>query len=478
MKRKALYAAGVLLALLLAGCGSYSPGIEDSAENGNDVIKDHLYYVVMTNVLLSKDRLPASYTDLASISQTNSASASVGFTWPFGPLHGTTGRLTASPTASLSTTPSGSIISLNNTGFVVAMMTPVNPLFLLSRWDSDSQPEARKRLLSLFVKSIEFPANAPTDVPPILYNDPTNTANLAKFNTFIDALLGTDGTGLYPKIVTVMEPLGKSFVFSSPPTSPATALTQDLSGLSLATGLSDGQFHVGNTNSGANGILYHSFPAQIALCSPHLGLAMTAIGVTAAVPTLTESAKRVAHIELMQVQAAKGGGAPPSPTSPSPSSGAPPGTATAATPSAQLSQALNVNRFSALTGMDQDCKQDEIVADTPTDETTFAKGTAAFVRVEWRSPDDVIQYLGAWLRQEGQAVAPDCSTDESKVTDDEIFDVSNVAPSCASMKIAYGGPDYYFSGKSLQALEIAARLVNMSKLASGTQISQPVLFIP
>jgi hypothetical protein len=93
----------------------------------------------MSNVLLARDRLPVSYTDLATISQTNSATASLSFTWPFGPLHGTQQRLPATPTASLSTTPSASVISLNNTGFVIAMMTPVNPLYLIGKWNNDKK---------------------------------------------------------------------------------------------------------------------------------------------------------------------------------------------------------------------------------------------------------------------------------------------------------------------------------------------------
>jgi hypothetical protein len=295
----------------------------------------------------------------------------------------------------------------------------------------------------------------------------------------LDDLLATTA---FPKSVTVIEAVGPPFQLTGVTTKnggTTTTTTQDITALGAALQLNDGQYHVGNTKDPNMGQLYRVYPSQVVFCTANLPAVYTDLKAAVAQLPGPDAVKVMAkkgsprlgfEIKGMFSAASRGSsGGSSSSTAGSGTAAAPGGGggATGAAPTVQISQAMNVNRLTAIATM-ANCNVDEIPI-SQQDEVTFANGTASFIRIEWRSPSDVVDYLGALLRN--------AAANSSAPID---FAATTQPQTQYAMSIPYQNlPSTYFVGKdAAMALHVATELVNMSKLASGTQISQPILFYP
>jgi len=352
------------------------------------------------------------------------------------------------------------------------MMTPINSQYLITKWNNDAAPSSKKLLLSLLIKSIEIPNPDNSIDSKVVVNDPGDHAD---FNAVLDNMI-TPAAQIEPRTITIMEAVGPQFDLITSPSS-------SLAGLTLATGLGDGQFHVGNGGPDKNrhlgqGQLFHSYPAQVVLCaapSNLIGMSAQLFGKYKHNPTLSDTKLDAKMIDIAPALVREAfvlsgsAGGPPTPGSSSAASTSHPsasGPAAAASPSAQITQALTMNRISAVVSKDQ-CRKDEIVVPIQS-EQDFSEKTAKFVHIEWRSPSDIIGYLGGLLRS-GKAIDAETTFAASKDTPGD---------GSPYLGVNYAGDNYYFSGDSLKALQIVDELVNASKLSSGTTIPQPVLFVP
>ena len=473
-----------IASVVLSGCAVTAQRPDQVATSDGTQIARISNNILLANILRSRDYIPVNYVDIPAISHTTSEQVGLTAGIQALPYRGASGSSTFTPSGMLTSSPTTSISSLNNSGFVIAMMQPVNQQYLVSKWNNDSNINTRKLLLLLMIKSIQIPAPVEGGFKRVL-NDGNHHA---EFKIFVDDLFGGDPLSVETKSLTVMEAVGPPFDLINTTTITAPAPVQghqavnqsvtanNLTGLTLATNLSDGQFHVGNAEESL-GQLYHVYPAQVVLCALESNkvAALTSILGKEDVAKAVKSkfADFVRQLALsnnfITTFAAKGGG----PTSTSTSSASAPaasGGGGGGNPSsAAFTQTLIVNRISAL-GDAEDCEADEIVVDAQP-EHVFADKTKNFIHIEWRSPADIVEYLGMLLR------SPDV---KDGLGNNMEFSVSDDMPGGGTpyLKTVYNNKSEYFSGDALKAIRILDELVNSAKSATAAPVSQPIVFVP
>ncbi len=142
----------------LSGCasvssiGSLEPAVHDSAVDYSQAMDDFTDQVLLLNVLRASEYAPLNFADLSAVTAAFSAQASLGASIPFGPGPAIRGSITPGVQASVS--PSLTLGTLNTQGFIMTMIQPISPTYVLSKWNEGYD---REFLLHLFVKSIQFP---------------------------------------------------------------------------------------------------------------------------------------------------------------------------------------------------------------------------------------------------------------------------------------------------------------------------------
>jgi hypothetical protein len=134
---------------------SLSPAVRESADQYSQTMDEFSDRVLLANVLRARDNAPLNFNDLTTLNGSFSVSGSLGFTVPFGHFVGepTTYPYTASPMISGSSSPTLTMSTLNTQGFILTLLQPISPTYVLSKWNAGYDHEL---LLYLFIKSIKF----------------------------------------------------------------------------------------------------------------------------------------------------------------------------------------------------------------------------------------------------------------------------------------------------------------------------------
>lgn len=149
-----------------------------------------------------------------------------------------------------------------------------------------------------------------------------------------------------------------------------------------------------------------------------------------------------------------------------------------------LSSFLQANRVSAILRYD-DCDPDQLVQPEMTEEE-FQEATKKFAHIEWRSIAEVIQYLGAVVRNQDLPHAlswfPPNSTDKHV-----LFKLAKVTTAPTGWAtVTYRGATYGIdpaqvasrTDHTLEALTFLNELIGTARVSSDIPVTQPLQVLP
>jgi hypothetical protein len=506
-------AAGAVAAL--CAC-SMAGSIQRNALEYNASVANYNDQMLLYTILRARDEAPINILALSTINGAVSLQETLGASTAyenisgFGGAHDFSGGLT--PGVQATSSPTWSMASLDTQGFMLGIIQPISPMYVVSKWSSGSD---REFLLRLFVKSIQIKEARGYHE---YLNDPNSPAAMAEFTGRLHAW--------FPKIsmraLTVLEPLGPPF---DPSTVTATSTTWDnsrkpaiasrvekteaanasnaalIGAYEYLVPLSAGPYHVGNaaptTAGGSQKLqLYREYPQQVVLCVPRSTLGSELVSSSSAPMGEVEQEEESAmsSYALALKSAAKGGAGRLSPApqaAPGTASGAPglgqsPHTPPAAPTS--LSSNLKIDRVAAILPLGA-CGQDELVLPAYTEEEN-ARNSGSYSHVEWRSISEVIQYLGALLRsRDSEALHWSSTGANGEVTVHTLFAmVANAHAGFA--RIQYRGATYSVltdadgegapgtRNHSMQALSLLNELISTAKISSDIPNTQSIQIVP
>jgi hypothetical protein len=505
--------AGSLAAL---GACSMAGSIQRNALEYNASVANYNDQMLLYTILRARDEAPINILALSTINgavslqETLGASTSYENISGFAGAHDFTGTL--APGVQATSSPTWSMASLDTQGFMLGIIQPISPMYVVSKWSTGID---REFLLRLFVKSIQVKEARGYHE---YLNDPNSPTAMAEFSARLHAWL--------PKIsmraLTVLEPLGPPF---DPATVTTTSTTWDNTrkpavesrverteaanaGNAALIGadeylvpLSAGPFHVGNAPPAAAGgsqklQLYREYPQQVVLCVPRSTLGPQVVSSSAApmgdVDPEEESA--MSSYALALKSAAKGGAGRLSQTPPAnqgSTTGAPGLGQSPHTPPASataLSSNLKIDRVAAILPLGA-CGQDELVLPAYTEEQN-ARNSGSYSHVEWRSISEVIQYLGALLRtHDAEALRWTSTGTNGEVTTHTLFALSGSARA-GFARVQYRGSTYTVltdadgegapgtRNHSMQALSLLNELISTAKISSDIPNTQSIQIVP
>jgi hypothetical protein len=519
-------AGALLVALkvpaLASGCAaalcacSLAGNIQRNALEYNASVANYNDQMLLYTILRARDEAPINILALSTINGAISLQESLGASTGyenisgFGGAHDFTGALT--PGVQATSSPTWSMASLDTQGFMLGIIQPISPMYVVSKWSTGID---REFLLRLFVKSIQVKEARGYHE---YLNDPNSPAAMAEFAARLHAW--------FPKIsmraLTVLEPLGPAF---DPSTVTTTSTTWDntrrpaiesriekteaanagnaalIGAYEYLVPLSAGPFHVGNAPPASAGggqklQLYREYPQQVVLCVPRSTLGPELVSSSSAPmgEVDQEEENAMSSYALALKSAAKGGAgrlsqAPPA--APGASTGAPGLGQTPHTPPASptsLSSNLKIDRVAAILPLGA-CGQDELVLPAYTEEEN-ARNSGSYSHVEWRSISEVIQYLGALLRSHDPDALRWTSADaHGEVTTHTLFALSSTARA-GFARVQYRGITYAVQtdadgegapgtrNHSMQALMLLNELISTAKVSSDIPNTQSIQIVP
>jgi hypothetical protein len=263
--------------------------------------------------------------------------------------------------------------------------------------------------------------------------------------------------------------------------------------------LGGGSFYVGNAapavpNGPPRLQLYREYPQQVVVCvsRPTLGTEPLTSS-SAPLGEEKEEEQAISTYALALKSAAKGGagtGTPPA-GSPAASSGAGTGgnrgSGLIPSPSSSLSSNLKVDRVAAVLPLGA-CGQSELVLPAYTEEEN-ARFSGTYSHVEWRSIEEVINYLGALLRARNAEAAKWTDTDAGgRTMSHHMFELSS-GPTPGFTQVEYRDQRYVIQtdderdagapqNHSLQALALLNELISAAKVSSDIPNTQEIQFVP
>jgi hypothetical protein len=498
----AIVRAAAISAILvaLADCSLLPPTLATVVNRGatdyGQVMNQFSDKALLSNVLRAKNNLPLNFSDLSSITGSFSLQASLGLSLPLGSVPGAINYGSVSPELQTGSSPALTLGTLNTQGFIMTMIQPVSPMYVVSKWNDGYDKEL---LMYLFIKSVKF-----ADGQKFL-NNPDSKSDMAGFNRLIAEIVNAH---VDLKTLTLLDPIGPPFPLArtaGPATSKTAGDETYLESLNIVKSIGGGVLHIGNAKcpfASEFGCvpLYKKYPAQVALCvdarfdpitdqykfNDHV--------IFGANETLAqrraEQAQPAVHPHLAAGRAllragtkmATGGSTGAS--SPPPAA-TEPGGAGGATP--QVTASLQPSRASVVLGSG-DCKPDEIVL-TPETEEGFSAASSEFAQIEWRSISEAIQYLGAVARNQDRNQVPLWHRDDMRPMQTLI---TIVAGDRGLITVDYRGADYSVPGErrdptrypndfpndhGLQALAMLNELIGTAKISGNVPVPQPVQFV-
>src|ERR1700678_2329876 len=497
---------------VLCAC-SMSTSIQRDALDYNAGVANYNDQMLMYTILRARDDAPINLLALSTINGAvtlqGGLGAAAGYQHVDGTTvaHGLTGSLTPSITAGSS--PTWSMASLNTQGFTLGIIQPISPMYIVSKWSTGLD---REFLLRLFIKSINL--KEATGYHEYL-NDPNSPAAMAAFS----AKLHTWFPGISMRALTVLEPLGPAL---DPSTVTSVSTSWDGSGKNPVSSriektdvfngantsilgayqylmpLSGGPFYVGNAASRTpDGTLrlqlYREYPQQVVLCIPRTVPGSQPL-TSSSVPLGDQQQEEEAMSSYaLALKAAAKGGAGKGPETPTPTSGSGSSAGPSGNPNVHpqsvgsLSSNLKVDRVAAVLPISA-CGQQELVLPAYTEEEN-ARNSGAYSHVEWRSIAEVIDYLGALLRERNAGAGEWTDNDASGAAiQHSLFELStDSAPGFTH--VAYRGDTYTIHtanersataprDHSLQALSLLNELVSAAKVSSDIPNTQEIQFVP
>ncbi|HZB94180.1 MAG TPA: hypothetical protein VE397_22205 [Stellaceae bacterium] len=474
------------LTLILAGCSavppSLGPTVRESAVDYSKAMDQFSDRALLTNVLRARDYLPLNFSDLSSITGSFALQGSLGLSLPLQNFPHGLGYGTATTAIAASSSPILTLGSLDTQGFIMTMIQPVSPMYVVGKWNDGYD---RAMLMFLFMKSVKF-----ADGRSYL-NNPDDPAAMAGFNRLVAEMTAADAE---LKPLTLLEPVGPPFsLLTAKPDeaakghsgdTPASDESVDLASLNLVKSIDGGALRVGNAPCAGGGLgcvqLYKEYPAQVALCvdaafdpardAYTLGDHVIFSGGAAGQPPMAGRALMQARLKSRGAEAGAGG--------------SPPRIASAGdVPDVTVSS--EPRRISVILDS-EDCKPDEIVLG-PETEQSFSAASGKFAQIEWRSVSEAIRYLGAVVRNEESPHVPTWRDAPSgpeqtliRVVDDDAGPIA-----VDYLGRAYSVPAEERAGRrpgeaadhGLRALSMLNELIGTAKISGNLPVSQPVQFI-
>jgi hypothetical protein len=502
--------AAALCACSLAG------SIQRNALEYNASVANYNDQMLLYTILRARDEAPINILALSTINGAVSLQETLGATTSYENISGFAGAHDFSaglaPGVQATSSPTWSMASLDTQGFMLGIIQPISPMYVVSKWSTGAD---REFLLRLFVKSIQVKEARGYHE---YLNDPDSPAAMAEFSARLHAW--------FPKIsmraLTVLEPLGPPF---DPSTVTTTSTTWDntrkpavesrvekteaanasnpalIGAYEYLVPLSSGPYHVGNAAPTLAGgsqklQLYREYPQQVVLCVPRSTLGPELVSSSSAPmgEVDQEEENAMSSYALALKSAAKGGAGrlsqPPAAT-PGGATGAPGLGQNPHTPPASatsLASNLKIDRVAAILPLGA-CGQDELVLPAYTEEEN-ARNSGSYSHVEWRSIAEVIQYLGALLRaRDAQAVHWSSAAADGQVTTHTLFAMSTEARA-GFARVQYRGSAYTVltdadgqgapgtRNHSMQALSLLSELISTAKISSDIPNTQSIQIVP
>jgi hypothetical protein len=458
-----------LLAALLGGC-SLAGSIQRSAVDYNATVANYNDQMLIYTVLRARDEAPINILALSTITGALNIQAGIGGSAQYNSPGGGGTRFTgtALPAIQASSSPTWSMASLNTRGFMLGIIQPISPMYVVSKWDTGMD---REFLLRLLIKSI----NIQEDGQYHSYlNDPDSPEAMREFTERLHSWI----PHMSMRALTVIEPLGPAY-----DANPAKGAL--MGAYEHLLPLNSGGYYVGNARSTDGSLtslqLYREFAQQVVLCVPRADLERSSADDE------SESAQLGRYARALK-SAAKGGAgsAGEAPANGQIVSNSPKGYGIGIIPEASLATNLKAERIAAVLPLAA-CGRTELVLPQYTeDENSANSGT--YNHIEWRSIAEVIQYLGAVLRAGERSATWTESSEGGPQTRHLLFEVNRHSGS-GFASVEYRGdryvihtpadtPDAPVKDHSLQALSLLNELVSTAKVSSDIPNTQPIQVIP
>ncbi|HUA89537.1 MAG TPA: hypothetical protein VL994_08885, partial [Steroidobacteraceae bacterium] len=283
----------------LAAC-SMATSIQRNALEYNASVANYNDQMLMYTILRARDEAPINILALSTINGSVSVQGALGGTTSYENISGFGGAhdfsQTLAPGVQASSSPTWSMASLDTQGFMLGIIQPISPMYVVSKWSTGID---REFLLRVFVKAINI-----KDLHGYhqYLNDPGSPAQMAEFTARLHAW--------FPQVsmrsLTVLEPLGPPFdpsaVTSVSTTwdagrNPATQTRVETTESANTAGkamigayeylmpLGGGPYHIGNAPPVPGGVarlqLYREYPQQVVLCVPRSTLSAQPVGTGA-----------------------------------------------------------------------------------------------------------------------------------------------------------------------------------------------------
>jgi hypothetical protein len=487
----------VSVVVLLCGC-SLAGSIQRSAVDYNATVANYNDQMLIYTVLRARDEAPINILALSTITGALNMQAGIGSSTAYNSPGSSASRITSTaiPAISTSSSPTWSMASLNTRGFMLGIIQPISPMYVVSKWDTGID---REFLLRLLIKSI----NIQEDGQYHSYlNDPDSPEEMREFTARLHAWI----PHMSMRALTVIEPLGPAYNAatitrttetwdetkkSDKPTRVQTseaanpAMDALLGAYEHLVPLGSGSYYVGNARSTNGSVqslqLYREFAQQVVLCVPRADLnrdTPEAEDDSAALGRYAQALKSAAKSGAVRGEANSAGQ--------SIANGQRAGGGPEIIPEASLATNLKAERIAAVLPLAA-CGRTELVLPQYTeDENSANSGT--YSHIEWRSIAEVIQYLGAVLRAGPAATTWTESSVGGADTTHLLFSVTRHSGQ-GFATVAYRGdryvihspadtPDAPVKDHSLQALSLLNELVSTAKVSSDIPNTQPIQIIP
>jgi hypothetical protein len=483
-------AAVVAAAPVISLCAcSMATSIQRDALDYNAGVANYNDQMLIYTILRARDEAPINLLALSTINGSISVQAglSAGSTYQMldaaARSHQITGAIT--PTAQATASPTWSMASLNTQGFTLGIIQPISPMYIVSKWNTGMN---REFLLRLFIKSIHLTEAGGYHE---YLNDPSSPAAMAEFAAKLHSWFPRASM----RVLTVLEPLG-------PPLKTEVANPENgalLGAYQYLMPLGGGSFYVGNAapavvNGPSRLQLYREYPQQVVVCvsRPTLGTEPLTSS-SAPLGDEKEEEQAISAYALALKSAAKGGAGSGAPSSGSSAAGNGTGTGqnhgsgSTPSPSSSLSSNLKVDRVAAVLPLGA-CGQSELVLPAYTEEDN-ARFSGTYSHVEWRSIEEVINYLGALLRARNAEATQWADTDASgRVISHRMFELSRDSKP-GFTQVRYRDQSYTIrtneeqdtmapQDHSLQALSLLNELISAAKVSSDIPNTQEIQFVP
>jgi hypothetical protein len=487
----------VSLVVALCGC-SLAGSIQRSAVDYNATVANYNDQMLIYTVLRARDEAPINILALSTITGALNMQAGIGSSTAYNSPGSSASRITSTaiPAISTSSSPTWSMASLNTRGFMLGIIQPISPMYVVSKWDTGID---REFLLRLLIKSI----NIQEDGQYHSYlNDPDSPEEMREFTERLHAWI----PHMSMRALTVIEPLGPAYNAaaitrttetwdetkkSGAPTrietrdAPNPAIDALLGAYEHLVPLSGGSYYVGNARSTDGSVqslqLYREFAQQVVLCVPRADLNRNTQGAeddSAALGRYAQALKSAAKSGAGRGEANSAGQ--------SIANGQRAGGRPEMIPEASLATNLKAERIAAVLPLAA-CGRTELVLPQYTeDENSANSGT--YSHIEWRSIAEVIQYLGAVLRAGPAATTWTESSGGGTDSTHLLFSVTRHSGE-GFATVDYRGdryvihspadtPDAPVKDHSLQALSLLNELVSTAKVSSDIPNTQPIQIIP